>query len=257
MSRLYAHRGAAAEEPENTLPSFEKALGYGVHGLEMDVHMTADGVVVVSHDHDGQRMCRESRAIKHTPFSELSQWDAGWGFVDGKGDRPFAERGYRIPRLEDVLSSFAGVHINIDLKQSLPSMVRAVMQIVANAGAEERVTLASFSQATLLHLRVAGYKGPTAMGMVEIASALVAPSSLLRRFPFRGQAAQIPTHHGPVNLASEERIARFHELGVRVDYWTINEPDEARALLARGADGIMTDDPARLMPIFFEREALN
>lgn len=250
MSRLYAHRGAAAEEPENTIPSFERAVSYGVHGLEMDVHMSSDGVVVVCHDADGQRMCRQSRAIKETPYAELRQWDAGWGFVDAQREHPFAERGYRIPRLAEVLEHFPDLHINVDLKQSHPSLVAEVIHIVHQAGAEERVLLASFSQATLLHLRLAGYRGLTGMGMLELAAALYAPPSLFRKLPLRGKAAQIPTRHGRLVLASQEKIARLHAAGARVDFWTINDPDEARELLELGADGIMTDDPKALAPLF-------
>lgn len=250
MSRLYAHRGAAAEEPENTLPSFQRAASYGVHGLEMDVHMTKDGVVVVAHDTDGQRMCRESRAIKHTSYADLKAWDAGWGFVDLSGNRPFADKGYRIPQFADVLDHFPDLLINVDLKQKAPSMVSAVLEIVRDAHAQERVILASFSQATLLHLRYRGYEGITAMGAAEVAGAIYAPSFIVRRLPYRGLAAQIPTRVGKRLLATPKNIARIQKVGARVDFWTINDPEEAQRLLAMGADGIMTDDPKALAPLF-------
>ena len=250
MSRLYAHRGAAAEEPENTLPGFQRAASYGVHGLEMDVHMTRDGVVVVAHDTDGQRMCRESLAIKHTTYADLKTWDAGWGFVDLEGNRPFADKDYRIPRFADVLDHFPDLIINVDLKQKSPSMVSAVLQIVRDAQAQERVILASFSQTTLLHLRYRGYKGITAMGPIEVASAIYGPSFIVRRLPYRGLAAQIPTRAGTRLLATARNIARIQKTGARVDFWTINDPEEAKHLLAMGADGIMTDDPKALAPLF-------
>ncbi len=250
MSRLYAHRGAAAEEPENTLPSFQLAASYGVDGLEMDVHMTVDGEIVVAHDTDGQRMCRESRAIKHTSYADLKLWDAGWGFVDLEGNRPFADKDYRIPRFSDVLDNFPDLIINVDLKQKSPSMVSKVLQIVRDANAQERVILASFSQATLLHLRYRGYKGITAMGAIEVASALYGPSFVVSRLPYRGLAAQIPTRSGKRVLATAKNIERIQKIGARVDFWTINDPEEARSLLAMGADGIMTDDPKALAPLF-------
>lgn len=254
MPRLYAHRGAAAELPENTLPSFERAASYGVHALEMDVHMSSDGVVVVSHDPDGQRMCRESRAIKQTPYAEIARWDAGWGFVTANKDRPFADSGLRVPRLDEVLDAFPDLYINVDLKQGHPSMVAEVMKIVRQARAEERVILASFSQATLLHLRAAGYPGITAMAALDLAAALFLPSSLVRSLPWRGQAAQIPTGHGRFTLAARSIIARLHGLGARVDFWTINDPRQARTLLELGADGIMTDDPKAIAPVFEGRQ---
>jgi glycerophosphoryl diester phosphodiesterase len=250
VSRLYAHRGAAAEQPENTIGSFERAVSYGVHGLEMDVHMSSDDVIVVSHDPDGQRMCGRPKAIKQCTYAELKTWDAGWGFVSPQRERPFAECGFQIPRFAEVLDGFPDHIINVDLKQNYPSMVAKVMKIVREAGAEDRVILASFSQATLLHVRGCGYPGMTAMAAVDLASALFLPRWLVGRMPLRGRAAQIPTRHGFYSLATEANISRLHALGVRVDFWTINEPQEARRLLAMGADGIMTDDPGAIAPVF-------
>jgi glycerophosphoryl diester phosphodiesterase len=216
----------------------------------MDVHMTADGVVVVAHDPDGQRMCRESRAIKNTKYADLREWDAGWGFVDSEGNRPFADKGYHIPRFVDVLERFPDQILNVDLKQSSPSMVDEVLSIVRNARAQDRVILASFSHATLLHIRLRKYAGMTAMGALEVAGSIYLPPFLVRRLPFRGMAAQIPMRVGSRVLASEERITRLQELGARVDFWTINDPKDARILLDMGADGIMTDDPRAIAPVF-------
>jgi glycerophosphoryl diester phosphodiesterase len=248
--RLYAHRGAAAELPENTIPSFERALTYGVHALEMDVHATSDAEIVVSHDPDGQRMCRESHALKNTPYSEVRTWDAGWGFCDADGNRPFADRDFRIPKLAEVLEHFSDTLINVDLKQHSPSIVKSVIRIVREARAEDRVLLGSFSQSTVLHLRLAGYAGTTVMGPVELGAAYFAPSWLVKPWPYRGKAAQIPTSAGPIKLATRSSIEKFHALGVRVDFWTINSLDEARELLELGADGIMTDDPQAIAPAF-------
>lgn len=252
VPRLYAHRGAAAELPENTMLGFERALSYGAHALEMDVHMSADGVVVVSHDSDGQRMCRESKAIKATTYAELATWDAGWGFESGDGERPYANSGYRIPKFAEVLDAFPDHIINVDLKQGLPSMVASVMKIVRQAGAEERVILASFSQATLLHLRGAGYAGITAMASLDLVTSLFLPRQLVKCLPLRGLAAQIPTGHRSYKIATKANIARLHAIGARVDVWTINDVEQARHLLEIGADGIMTDDPKAIAPLFCE-----
>ncbi|MCP4446922.1 MAG: hypothetical protein GY811_16465 [Myxococcales bacterium] len=248
--RLYAHRGAAAELPENTIPSFERALTYGVHALEMDVHATHDGEIVVSHDPTGKRMCRESSAIRKTPYSHVRNWDAGWGFLSDEGDRPYAGGDFRIPRLAEVLEHFPDVLINVDIKQHSRSVVHHVLQIVDDARAHERVVLGSFSQATVLHLRLAGYEGITVMGPIELGAAFFAPNWFVKPWPYRGMAAQIPTHFGSRLLATKENIEKLHALGSRVDFWTINDVAQARALLALGADGIMTDDPKIIAPVF-------
>jgi glycerophosphoryl diester phosphodiesterase len=88
------------------------------------------------------------------------------------------------------------------------------------------------------------------MSALEVAGAIYLPAALMRHLPLRGMAAQIPMRVGSRVLASEERIARLHELGARVDFWTINDPKDARTLLDMGADGIMTDDPKAIAPVF-------
>jgi glycerophosphoryl diester phosphodiesterase len=248
--RLYAHRGAAAELPENTLPAFERAIERGADALELDVHLTRDGHVVVAHDPDGARMCGTPRAIREATLAELERWDAGWGVVDAAGRRPFAGQGFRIPTLEAVLRGFPDRVINVDVKQWSPPMVEPLLALLRAHDAEPRVILASFKQRTLWAIRRAGYRGMTALSPLEVAALLAVPRAIWRRAPWRGGAAQIPTHQGALRFDTARMVARCHDLGLRVDYWTIDDPTVAARLLALGADGIMTNDPATVAPAF-------
>lgn len=248
--RLYAHRGAAAELPENTMESFARALEIGADALEMDGHLSSDGHVVISHDSVASRMCGIDARFRESRLDEIRGWDAGHGFTDGDGGRPFAGGGLRVPTLDEVLAEFPGIVINLDLKQVRPSMVEAVIDAVRRADAAEHVTLASFSLATSLAVRRAGYRGDTALARTEVAALLAISPALLRRLPWRGQAAQVPPRFGPLDLSSPRFVARCRRLGIRLDYWTINDAAEARRLLVAGADGIMTDDPAALLETF-------
>lgn len=245
---LYAHRGAASELPENTLASFERGLEAGSDALELDVHMTADGHIVVSHDPSGERMCGVRREIRRATLAEVLRWDAGHGFVAEDGSHPHRGQGHRIPTLNDVLARFPDVPLNIDLKQTRPPMAREAIAVIRRYRAEERVTLASFRLAPLISARRAGYRGPTALAQAEVALLLYSPMAVFRRLPFTGQAVQIPVRARGVELASREIIDKCHALGLRVDFWTINDVAEAMRLIALGADGIMTDDPATLAP---------
>jgi glycerophosphoryl diester phosphodiesterase len=101
-------------------------------------------------------------------------------------------------------------------------------------------------------VRRAGYEGPTALSQPEVAAVLGVPRAVLARTRWLGTCAQIPVKAGPVTLASPRFLAKLHALGMRVDFWTINEPGEARRLLALGAHGIMTDDPRAIAPVFAE-----
>ncbi len=95
---LFGHRGARVRCPENTLPAMMAALEDGANALELDVQVTADGVVVVLHDDDGGRMCGVSELVKQTTHAALSTWDPGLGFVAEDGGRPYARRGIVRPR---------------------------------------------------------------------------------------------------------------------------------------------------------------
>ena len=219
--RIYAHRGASRELPENTMAAFRRAVELGADALETDVHLTSDGVLVTSHDPDGARVFGVRRNIVESAWSEVRSWG--------------------IPSLEEMVQSFPGMPINVDLK--VPAAKQAV-DLLHRIGAAERVTLASFQSSTLRQVRALGYRGPTSLGRSEVARLVSLPAAAQRgALAPPGQAAQLP-----LSLAKPWVIRRCHALGLRVDYWTINEPALARSLAAMGADGIMTDDPAAIVP---------
>jgi len=248
---LYAHRGASAERPENTLPAFARALELGANALETDAQLTRDGAVVLSHDPTGERMANVKRSIADCTLAEVRAWDVGWGFRGRDGGRPFAGRGYRMATLEELLAEFPDVVVNVDAKGESRWLVPAVLWGVRNAHAEERVRIASFSAVQLLRARRLGYEA-TGLSMVESGLVATLPEGALAQLSLSGRAAQWPPHAWPIHFAQRGLIERCHRLGMRVDFWTINDPDEARRLLDLGADGVMTDDPARVARAFEE-----
>jgi glycerophosphoryl diester phosphodiesterase len=219
--RVYAHRGACTELPENTLPAFRLALELGADALETDVHATADGVLVTSHDPDGARVFGVPRRIAQCSWGEVRAWG--------------------VPSLEEVVTSFPGVPINVDLKVDVAALA---VELLHRLGVAEQVTLASFQSSTLRRVRALGYRGPTSLGRSEVARLVSLPAAAQRgALAPPGSAAQLP-----LTLARPWVIRRCHALGLRVDYWTVNEPALARSLVELGADGIMTDDPATIVP---------
>jgi glycerophosphoryl diester phosphodiesterase len=252
---FYAHRGATAEQPENTMPSFRRALELGADVIETDVHLSADGHVIISHDPDCRRMAGAPLAFRRARLDQIRALDAGHGFVDAQGKRPFLGKGYCIPTFEEALVELPGVRFNVDIKQPGLRMVRAILGLIRRLGAADRVVLASFHLSTLLAVRSMGYEGKTSLARPEVATLLFAPRAAFRALPLKGQMVQIPTRSGPIQLATPAFIQKCHDLGLRVDFWTINDPGEARRLLAMGADGIMTDDPAAMAPVFAELRA--
>ena len=246
--RLYAHRGASAERPENTLPAFERAVEIGVDALEMDVHVTRDDHLVVVHDPTAARTTGAQVAWCDLDLAEARRLDAGWGFVAPDGTRPFAGKAIRVPSFEQVLDAFPAMRINVDLKGD--RAVALMLELVRRKRADDRVTLASFQLGTLLEIRRRRYAGETALSQSEVATLLGLPAVLWRQLPFTGTAAQVPLNAGRIRFDRATFIAKCHSIGLRVDFWTIDDRGEAARLLGLGADGIITNDPSALRPLF-------
>lgn len=245
---LYAHRGASIELPENTIEAFLRALAVGATAIETDVHMTHDGHVVISHDPTGERAAGVSKRIAAVTLSEVKSWDAGRKHIFREGTKR-ADR-YSIPTLKEALIAVPDVPFNVDIKQHTEAAARAVVSVVREVGATARVLLTSFDAATIEHVRRLEYEGPTGLGQREVLRLMALPLAVLRVRKLKGRAAQIPVSVGPLRLDRKWLIDKAHQLGIEVHYWTINDPAEAKRLLALGADAIMTDDPERIAEVF-------
>ena len=252
---LFGHRGARARAPENTMVAFAQALSDGANALELDVHRSTDGVVVAIHDDDGARMANDPRVIDATGFAELASMDVGWGFVADDGSRPFAGRGLSPPKLADILRAFPGVPVNIDLKTEDAALREATLKVIDDAGAWERVVIASFSDAVIDAVVASG--APCRVSLAKNSVRLlrflptVAVERLLARFVRRpGTRVQVPPKVGRIRLDTQVFMQRAHDLGFAVDYWVINELHQAQVLLALGADGLISDDPSALRGLF-------
>lgn len=243
--RLYGHRGASARLPENTLAAFERALADGANALELDIHRTADGHFVVAHDPDGRRLAGVDEHVHTVGLDRVKSWN-----VAATAGAP-SER-LTVPTLEEVLQAFPEVPMSIDLKPDDPSAVPPLLEVVARHGADDWVTLASFSTRVVRRMRGLGYPGRTTLSKLEVALVRFLPAAVARRY-VAGNAAHIPVKHGMVRLDGPPFIARCRTLGLRVEYWVVDDPREARRLLDAGATGIMSDDPALIAPVFRER----
>lgn len=238
---VYGHRGAPAELPENTLEGFARAIEVGADAIETDVHLTRDGEVVVFHDATGARTAHVALPVAQTSLDELRRWNVG-------KYHPKAGRAFTVPTLREALVAFPEVFFNIDLKPRSEELARATVAIVGELGAEDRVRLTSFHAGNVRAARRHGHR-KTGLGLTEILSLVALPHALLERLAPRGHAAQIPVRQGPLRLDGASFVAKCRALGVRVDYWTIDDPDEAARLFAIGADGVVTNDPRTIVPV--------
>lgn len=256
LPRVFGHRGSAGTHPENTLQSFQAAVDAGAGYLELDVHLTRDGQVVVSHDDNLERTCGRAGAIKDLSWAEIASADAGYTFASADGEFPFRGKGIRIPRLAEVLSTFPNLRFNIDAKQEEPSVVEPLLRVIDAGRARRNVLLASENQKQLEQIRSLAPQLATNFGYQEVAAFIAAMASHDTQYRPAGDALQIPPEYYSWKLATPQTLEMAHRLGVEVHVWTVNEAAEMRGLLDIGVDGIMSDFPARLMRAAKERRRL-
>ena len=251
-----AHRGASALAPENTIEAFRLGVEAGAGGLELDVHMTLDGHIVVIHDATVDRTTNGSGAVSEMILDELRRLDAGHNFSpDGGPTRPYRGRDVRVPTLGEVLEEFPEVAVNIEIKAGTPSIEETVLGVLREANALGRVLVVSTPHHIVKHFRkISGGNVSTGASRWEIGVFYIASRLRLERLTRPAyDALQVPLRHRGIPVVTPRFLGAAHARGVRVDAWTINQADEMRRLLDLGVDVIMTDLPGTLAEVLKRR----
>lgn len=237
--RLYAHRGSSGTTTgnpfvENTVTAVVDSLDAGADGVEVDLRLSRDGVLVACHDADLRRLTGSAREIASSRWAELR--------------RTCSSHGITLARAEDVLAALGGRPVVLELKQPPPGRVlptvRAVAEVVRTlrtAGQPPQVTVSSFAPALLAAART------VLPPVLRVRTALLgdvpdAPGGLLRQALDAGHDEIHP--HVTALLADPAAVDRAHALGMGVVPWTVNRPRELRHLADLGVDGVITDVPA-------------
>ncbi|PWW02805.1 glycerophosphoryl diester phosphodiesterase [Paenibacillus cellulosilyticus] len=240
----FAHRGASAYCPENTMAAFQRALELGATGIETDVQMTSDGHLVLIHDESLQRTAGSPKLVKDVTLEELKLLDAGSWFGPQFADE-------RIPTLRELLElvkPHEGVQINIELKNGIalyPGLENAVIEEIRLQGLSERIIISSFNHYSLALCK---QLAPEVRTGVLYAEGLYEPWEYAARL---GASALHAYHYAVL----PEWAAQAAEQGIVYHPWTVNEPAEMMRLLKAGVAGIITDYPDRLGELIKEYEA--
>jgi glycerophosphoryl diester phosphodiesterase len=273
----YAHQGGAREAPSSTLFAMRAAVAAGADALELDVHMTVDGVLVVCHDATVDRTTDGAGAIASMTFTELESLDnAYWwtpGSVVAEGEErttlpasAFPHRGkaaddeaFRVPSLASVLEEFGGVYLNLDIKQTAPAVPAYEQALAAELrrfGRVDDVIVASFNDASTSAFSQCAPEIATSYGTMATAEFFraVRNGSPVPPPPSASLAAlQVPRTFGDTVLVDEAFVAAAHGAGMAVHVWTVDEEPEMELLADLGVDGIMTDRPAKLAAVLRRR----
>lgn len=235
----FAHRGGTSAAPENTLRAFDDAFTLGYRYVETDVHSTSDGKLVAFHDNDLQRTCGKPWRIEEIDWSTLTT-----ARIDGTDP---------IPLLEDLLTSWPDLRINIDCKTD--AAMQPLIDTIRRTKCIDRICVGSFSDKRLRHIRSEfGSDLCTSMGPQEVVRLVLSSNTPLPISPSRhALMAQVPVRQGPIPVVTRRTIARAHQLGLQVHVWTIDDPLEIGRLLDLGVDGIMSDDTRALKDVYTAR----
>lgn len=236
---VIAHRGASVAAPENTLAAFERALVDGTDWIELDVQEDADGVVIVAHDSDFMKLSHSRLKVWDATQDDLRDLDIGSWFAPEFADE-------RVPTLAEVLEKArgrAGVVIELKYYGHDEALEARTVEVVETTGMSDDVMIMSLKLAGLR--KAAALRPEWPHGLLNTASV--------------GDLTRLDVDFLALNAAaaSSSMIKRAHKRGLRVFVWTINDPVQMSVMISRGADGIITDEPALVRKVIELREELS
>lgn len=242
--QVIGHRGAAGVAPENTLFSFRRAVEAGADAVELDLHRSRCGRLVVIHDDTVDRTTDGTGPVEAKELDRLRELDAGHRFtLDGGETHPFRGQGHRIPTLEEVLEEIPDIPVVAEVKSARAGA--ALADWLEGNPEADRILVGGFRRKEVEPARRRARWGCAyteelrpyvLLGKVGLAG-LAVP---------RVDAAMLPERKGLLRVVSPRFIRRAHRDGLGVFVWTVNRPDDMRRLLAWGADGLVSDLPGRL-----------
>lgn len=249
-----AHRGGRRIRPEHTLLAYEQALIDGADVLELDLHATSDGVIVVLHDTTIDRTTSGTGAVKDMIFDDLRTYDAGYDFTTDDGATyPYRGTGLVVPTLEEVLQAFPDAPYVIEIKQAEPSIVDDFVAITREYEVIDQINGASFNDDVLKELRAAAPEMATSFSEGEVVTFFIESQregGIDPSYVPPAEFLQVPPMRGELVVLHEGFVPAAHSLGLKVHVWTINDEAQMRSLIEDfGVDGIMTDDPPLLSTV--------
>jgi len=239
-----SHRGGMALYPENTLEAFHSSVeNHNVEMLEMDLQITKDDKVIVLHDDSIDRTTNGSGSVIDLSYKEISEFDAGYNFIDEKGKFSFRDQGIRVPLFEEVLKQLPNSYLNIELKGNNPTLVEKTRLLITNFNADHKILIgsANYLQNKRVHKHFpnCGYYLSRPDLYLFL---LVGYCGLLKKYweKFLTVEAPIEYHGIPVY---QRYLTIAQKLGKPLFIWGANDKGTIKKLIEDGVAGIMTDRP--------------
>jgi len=240
-TKIIAHRGFSGKYPENTMLAFKKAYEAGADGIELDVHLTSDGEVIICHDEEIDRTSDGHGYIKDLTLKEIKNHR----FLNGMDKVEFeSEEDIKAPTLNEFMEWFrdTGMIVNIELKNNIfryPGIVEKVLGICKEYGVSERVIISSFNHHAIKDVKAAD---ETIRCGFLTASSILEPGNYTR---YHGAECYHPLF---ISLAPED-FKNLKDNGIEINTWTVNEEEHMEPLMKIGTDGIITNFPDKAIEL--------
>jgi glycerophosphoryl diester phosphodiesterase len=222
--------------------AFDAGVAAGADGLELDVHLSADGIPVVCHDDTLDRTTDATGLVRARTADELARVDAGYRFA-AAGSFPFRGQDAGIPTLRDVLRRYPALPVIIEMKEDAAAMGEAVAAVVRATDSVDRVCGAGYGLQSLRAFRQALPTAATSACHSEVRLALYRSWAgwPVRRPPYGGY--QVPEHAGALRVVSPRFVRHAHRAGLRVQVWTVDEEPDMLRLLGWEVDALISNRP--------------
>jgi glycerophosphoryl diester phosphodiesterase len=248
---VIAHQGGDGIWPGNTMFAFQNAVDMGVDVIETDIRQTKDSVLVVSHDENVDNKSNGVGRVVDLSMKELQTLDAAYNWSPKDGPTfPHRGQGITYTSLEDVFIAFPEMRFNIDMKQSDPPIYAALCELIRKYNMQDKVVAASFSHETITAFRKLCPEVTTSGDETETRNFVFMNLAYLGRWYNPDfNVFQVPTKSSGITIMTSHFVRAAHERNLRVDVWTIDDPEEMNRMLDMGVDGIITDRPDLLMKL--------
>ena len=252
---VFAHRGGGGLYPENTLEAFEYSAKTGADILELDIHGTADGALMILHDGSVNRTTDGIGKVSEMTLEAVKKLDAGYRFSTDNGQTyPFRGKRIAVPTLEEIFDALPNQTFNIEPKQATPSIIKPLCDLIRARKMTEKVIVGSFRQGVINEFRAECPEIATSASPSEVTEFLtLSKTGLSESYSPPMQALQIPENLGALSVVTKEFVENAHRKNLKVHVWTINETADMQRLIELGVDGIMTDYPDRLSTLLGRR----
>lgn len=251
---VIAHQGGGDLWPGDTMYAFEHAVALGADVLEMDAHISRDGKIVLMHDEKVDRTTDGKGLIEDLTLDQLLKLDAAYGFSPDDGQTfPFRGQGIQVPTLERLFRRFPDMRYIVEIKLTRNPIEKPLCELIRRHDMQDRVMVASFHDDVMAAFRDTCPEVATSASRREVAtfvllgkvflSGLLSPGFSALQVPYE------PSESYNIPVMTQRFIREAHAKNIRVEPWTVNDPDLMKLYINWGVDGIITDRPDLLLQV--------